>query len=525
MAIKVEKWDFFELTISDSSVGNPFQDVTLTAVFSQPGLRVQVSGFYDGEDVYKVRFMPDQEGRWSYITHSSVPGLDGLAGEFLCTAPSAGNHGPVRVANLGFAYADGTPYIPVGTTCYVWNLQGDALEEQTLKTLESAPFNKMRMCVFPKRYSFNYNEPPNYPFPGEYTPDPDVKTRPAFQPAEPPTCWDFNRFNPAYFRRLEKRILDLRERGIEADLIVFHPYDMGAWGFDRLPAEVNDRYLHYLVARLSAFRNLWWSFANEYDLFPERSMEDWDHYMQLVQRADPYDHLRSIHNCGSFYDHTKPWVTHCSVQNGVIQRVPAWRKMYNKPVVIDECGYEGNIYMSWGDLSPEEMVTRFWLGFTLGGYVGHGETYLNPEEVLWWSKGGQLRGESPARIAFLRQVFEAAPALTPVERPDMETVDLMDGKFRRLFADFGKTGDQIVARAGMGSEACGYNTEKGYYLFYYGTHQPAVQNFNLLDGDFKVDVIDTWNMTVETAFEHASGQTAVPLPGRKYMAVRVQKIA
>jgi hypothetical protein len=70
----------------------------------------------------------------------------------------------------------------------------------------------------------------------------------------------------SYFQHLEKRILDLRERGIEADLIIFHPYDAGAWGFDRMPPEVNDRVLRYLVARLAAFRNLWWSFANEYDL-------------------------------------------------------------------------------------------------------------------------------------------------------------------------------------------------------------------------------------------------------------------
>jgi hypothetical protein len=48
------------------------------------------------------------------------------------------------------------------------------------------PFNKMRMCVFPKHYVFNANEPPRHPF-------------------EPlPGCgWDFSRFNPGCFRHLE----------------------------------------------------------------------------------------------------------------------------------------------------------------------------------------------------------------------------------------------------------------------------------------------------------------------------------
>jgi len=253
-------------------------------------------------------------------------------------------------------------------------------------------------------------------------------------------------------------------------------------------------------------------------------MADWDHYFQLVQQEDPYHHLRSVHNCGTFYDHTKPWVTHSSVQNGVIGRVPAWRTMYGKPVVIDECGYEGNIQMSWGDLSAEEMVFRFWLGFTLGGYVGHGETYLNPEEVLWWSKGGALRGESPARIAFLRQVFEQAPDLTPIEKLDMENLNLMDGGFQKLRAKFNDLGIPPIAAGGLSSEACGYNLEQGYYLFYYGLHQPAAQMYNLGDGKYQVDVIDTWNMTVETVLEQATGETRVPLPGRKYIAVRIQKV-
>jgi hypothetical protein len=71
----------------------------------------------------------------------------------------------VRVANRHhFRYADGTRYINIGTTAYVWNLQGDALEEETLATLAAAPFTKIRMCVFPKHYRYNENEPERYPF-------------------------------------------------------------------------------------------------------------------------------------------------------------------------------------------------------------------------------------------------------------------------------------------------------------------------------------------------------------------------
>ncbi|MFZ6029245.1 MAG: DUF5605 domain-containing protein [Chloroflexota bacterium] len=514
MSKQVEKWDFYEHALSYADSPNPFTEVTLEASFSHSDRQVQVRGFYDGDGVFKLRFMPDCEGEWQFITRSNAAALDGKTGSFICTPASANNHGPVRVADqVRFAYEDGTAYIPVGTTCYVWNLQDDALEEQTLQTLDQAPFNKMRMCVFPKRYLYNQNEPPSYPFASNNN------------PAEPSRRWDFKRFNPAYFQHLEKRILDLRERGIEADLILFHPYDNGQWGFDRMPADANDRYLQYLVARLSAFRNVWWSFANEYDLMNGRTMEDWDHYIQLVQALDSHNHLRSIHNCGSFYDHSKPWVTHCSIQNHAISRVPDWLKQYRKPVVIDECGYEGNISMIWGDLSPEEMVLRFWFGFTQGGYVGHGETYLHPEDVLWWSKGGQLHGESVPRIAFLRTIFEQAPALTPIGKIEMEFLNLMNPEISASTFNERRAGEKIIAEGSWNNEAGGYNITSGYYLLYFGMRQPALRNFNLPDGAYRVDVIDTWNMTIETVAENAAGPTRVELPTRKFMAIRIQKVA
>ncbi len=79
--------------------------------------------------------------------------------------------------------------------------------------------------------------------------------------------------NPAFFRHVEK-CPALRERGIEADLILWHPYDR--WGFSRMTREQDLFYLRYVVSRFSAFRHVWWSLANEYDLMPQKSIEDWE---------------------------------------------------------------------------------------------------------------------------------------------------------------------------------------------------------------------------------------------------------
>ena len=75
-----------------------------------------------------------------------------------------------------------------------------------------------------------------------------------------------------------------------------------------------------------------------------------------------------------------------------------FRDRYRKPVIYDECRYEGDLKDSWGNLTAREMVQRFWLGTLSGCYVGHGETYKHPKDILWWSKGGVLHGQSPKRI-------------------------------------------------------------------------------------------------------------------------------
>ena len=146
-----EQWGIFEVSLKGPSEGNPFVDVQLSAEFRRGGRAFTPEGFYDGDGVYRIRFMPDEPGEWTYVTKSNVDRLDGRRGTFTCTRAAGGNHGPVRVeGDFRLAYADGTPHFSVGTTCYAWVHQCDAMEEQTLETLRTAPFNKMRMCVFPK---------------------------------------------------------------------------------------------------------------------------------------------------------------------------------------------------------------------------------------------------------------------------------------------------------------------------------------------------------------------------------------
>lgn len=469
-----ERWSIFELSLKGPMAGNPFLDVELSAAFRYKHRVVKVEGFYDGDGVYRIRHMPDELGDWHYETRSNVAALDGITGSFQCTPASEGNHGPVRVyRTYHFAYEDGTSYFPFGTTCYAWTHQGDPLEERTLETLKTAPFNKLRMCVFPKHYAFNQNEPEYHAF----------ETRKEGE-------FDFERFNPAFFQHLERRIGDLRDLGIEADLILFHPYDR--WGYATMPPEVDDRYLRYVVARLSAYRNVWWSMANEFDLMEGKTMQDWDRFFRIVQAHDPCQHLRSVHNCRVFYDHSKPWVTHASIQRSTLEQVDQWRDQYRKPVVVDECQYEGDIPQNWGNITAQELTHRFWEGCTRGGYVGHGETYLHPEDILWWSKGGVLHGQSPSRIAFLRRIVEEGPTLDPVD----------------MSWDLTQSGTD------------------DYRLIYTGRHRPAYKEIALPEeGAYTIEIIDTWEMKLTPLEGTFSGRCRIDLPAKPHIALRIRRVA
>lgn len=503
MSISVHQWDMFEVKCSGKKDGNPFTDYSVTGTFSGNQEIVKTAGFYDGDGIYIVRFMPSFEGHYTYCIEGTFSD-ERFSGEFQVLKPEQGNHGIVRTANTyHFIYEDGTPFYPIGTTCYVWNLQSDERIRETLQSLKEARFNKIRFCIFPKHYNYNLGEPRSYPYEG--TPmDSSVLTSENFMNYLWKTegnSWDFTRFNPKHFQNIEFCIMELQKLGIEADIIVMHPYDR--WGFSQMSREADDLYWNYVLARFSAYRNVWWSLANEYDLLQQKTISDWEHYAQLICEKDPYHHLRSIHNCHHFYNHTRPWITHCSIQRQDIYKtaemVNEWRACYQKPIVLDEIAYEGNLQFAWGNLTAEEMVRRFWEGAMRGGYPGHSETYMNDEGIIWWSHGGKLHGESWKRVGFLLDILNETPGigLKPQEAE---------------WDDICAVPEDMLKAAST-----------GYRIYYYSFMRPSFREFYFDDNTlYHVEVIDTWNMTIEDLGTF-HGHFKVKLPARQYMAVRMRK--
>jgi hypothetical protein len=128
--IIVPKWSRFEQSFkSGVKYTNAIQDATLSVIFMSPlGETNKVYGFWDGEDVWRVRFSPDMPGKWGWATTCSDTSNQGLhlqSGTFVCTAPISktifDQHGPIRVARDEFTleHADGTPFFYMADTA--WN--------------------------------------------------------------------------------------------------------------------------------------------------------------------------------------------------------------------------------------------------------------------------------------------------------------------------------------------------------------------------------------------------------------------
>lgn len=125
------KYDKFEhVFTSTKDYENPLYDIsTFDITFISPsGQQKTVRGFWDGGRTWKVRFMPDEIGTWTFKTISSDKsnsGLHEVSNTFECVA----NQNELAIYQKGsliqpkgtyhLSHADGTPFF--WTACTAWN--------------------------------------------------------------------------------------------------------------------------------------------------------------------------------------------------------------------------------------------------------------------------------------------------------------------------------------------------------------------------------------------------------------------
>ena len=239
----ISKWGRFETTFRSSvEYSNALQEASLRVVFTSPlGETNEVDGFWDGGKTWRVRFSPDQPGRWKYRTTCSDTlngGLHNQAGELLCSAAMGltrfEKHGQVRVArdHRHLEHADGTPFFWLADT--VWN--GARVSE--LKDWEfyagiraAHRFTVVQLAAAP----------------GE-----DVQQESAYNGFPERIA-----INPEFFKRLDAKLEILAQAGILSAIVPFREMPSQVNSAVALPDSQVDLLVRYVVARWGADPVAW----------------------------------------------------------------------------------------------------------------------------------------------------------------------------------------------------------------------------------------------------------------------------
>jgi len=122
------QWRVLELQLhAERSCQNPFKEVKVAARFRGPNdIEYRIPGFWDGEDMWRIRFLPTLAGEWSFRTTCSQAddrGLHAQEGEFSALPPAGDNHlyqhgGILKVSRNKryLTYSDGAPFFWLGDT-------------------------------------------------------------------------------------------------------------------------------------------------------------------------------------------------------------------------------------------------------------------------------------------------------------------------------------------------------------------------------------------------------------------------
>ena len=124
--LSAETWRVVEVTYtSEKAYDDPFADVTLDLRLYGNGREYTVPGFWDGDNVWKARFVCSSAGTWQFLTVCSDEentSLHGKTGEVICSAYAGDldvyKHGFVttRYGKRYLTYDDGTPFFYLGDT-------------------------------------------------------------------------------------------------------------------------------------------------------------------------------------------------------------------------------------------------------------------------------------------------------------------------------------------------------------------------------------------------------------------------
>lgn len=283
-AREVKVFNVFQVVLGASDPGvNPYTGgPEVIATFTGPGgATFKVKGFWDGENLYSIRFSPQLPGQWSYVTHSEDSGLNGIQGTFEAISPTPKDlksnplyHGFLKSRGYGWQLSDGTPFLPVGETQWSFTEEFHTHEwEDWIRALKDRGYNTFLGCI----WLTLYNRAGILPFEGN--------------PGD-------ENLNVAFFQRLDQWVEYANRHGINMGLTIGGFPDNSKWFTIFRTKEMNDRWFSYCVRRYAAYNVRWVLYGEVDEVNPPWATweENAEAMARLVREEDPYDHPVGSHH-------------------------------------------------------------------------------------------------------------------------------------------------------------------------------------------------------------------------------------
>ena len=435
-------WEQTEITLtSQRTYTNAYTDVEVYADFcSAAGETIRRPAFWDGGNVWRIRFAPPEAGIWTWrtaCTESRDAGLHGQAGS-LTVGPYTGKnplikHGLLRMSpgHRNVVQADGTPFILVGDTAWSlpWRGTTNAVAVYA-RDRQSKGFDAvLLMSLCPDR--------------GAKGPRDRVSVGGFDVAFEDLPTGHINLLNIEYFRYMDKLMTILVDHGI---VPVYQPVFQG-YGWKGLQTlgkacvpEEYARYCRYLVARYGAKPAMWLVGADGTGREPcveagGREVQAWDAYGQPTGiHYGPQDRVCNAHQDADWLDFQ--W---CQTGHGGVHNVSKVSTMHDnlptKAAANGEPTYEGigrtNRAAGWWQ--GNEAWSNLTAGGTMGVVYGVAALWqwkLFPDEPGWtaWARDPvdwrhALNKEGSRYIGFVHKAFADYDFLDMTKH-----ADLADGK-------------------------------------------------------------------------------------------------
>ncbi len=291
----VHVWETVEYAFkSEKSYSNPYTDVEFWVILQGPdGFEKKVWGFWDGDDVFKVRLLGTTPGTWSWVSASnqSDNGLNSHSGSFVVEtweekelSENTNRRGFIQATASGHAwqYADGTPFYMLADTWWgapTWRypLTGQSIPadytpdstnfsfEGGIHWLKELGFNSIGIITALPNWSDNggknmYDSTGILIRSGKTPHDGVCMTMhsdnghraflfPGKCEGADNVCPNYDRLNPDYFQDLDKKMFYLNDNGI-APYVETVRRDAGPiWeAYHDWPRSFS-RYMNYIAAR------------------------------------------------------------------------------------------------------------------------------------------------------------------------------------------------------------------------------------------------------------------------------------